>query len=68
MSSQIDLTLNKAPKGIPRLFLGKQETLQPKILARPSMLVTFPTGTNYDLAKLIVKPKTASEHKKNNTS
>jgi hypothetical protein len=63
MSSQIDLVLNKAPKERPKYFIGKEDTLQPKILARTSTLITFPTGTNSDLARLILKPETASKHK-----
>jgi hypothetical protein len=65
MSSQIDLALKEALKGRPRYFIGKEEILQPKILAKPSILLTIPTGTNYDLAKLIFKPETATKHKKN---
>jgi hypothetical protein len=34
MSSQIDLALNDAPKGKPRYFMLKEDTLQPKMLAK----------------------------------
>jgi hypothetical protein len=33
MSSQIDLVLSKAPNRRPKYFIGKGETLQPKMLA-----------------------------------
>jgi hypothetical protein len=62
MSFQIDLALKEAPKRRPRYFIGKEETLHPKILAKPSILFTIPIGTNYDLAKLIFKLETASKH------
>jgi hypothetical protein len=35
MSSQIDLALNEAPKRRPRYSIGKEDTMQPKILAKP---------------------------------
>jgi hypothetical protein len=55
--------LNEAPSGRPTYFIGREETLQPKMLAKPSTLLTLPWGTNSDLAKLILKPKTISKHK-----
>jgi hypothetical protein len=63
MPFQIGLALKEAPKGRPRYFIGKDDTVQPKILAKPSMLLIKLTGTNYDLAKLIFKPKTTSKRK-----
>jgi hypothetical protein len=59
MSSQIDLALNEAPKGRPRYFIGKEDIIQPKILAKPLTFITWPTSTNFDLAKLTLKPKIA---------
>jgi hypothetical protein len=63
MPFQIGLALKEAPKGRPRYFIGKYETLQPKILAKPSTLLIKPTRTNSELAKLIFRPETASKHK-----
>jgi len=54
---QLGLALKKAPKGRPRYFVGNQETLQPKIPAKPSMLLIKPTRTNSNLAKLVFKPE-----------
>jgi hypothetical protein len=68
MSSQIDLALNEAPKGRPRYFIGKDDTLQPKILAKPSTLMTLPIGASFDLAKLIFKVETTSKHKNKHAS
>lgn len=59
MSSQINLTLNEAPKGTSRYFVGKDGTLQPKILARPNpkglaqvgvalVLVAFRLGRRFE--------------------
>jgi hypothetical protein len=56
--------LNEAAIGKPKYFIGKEKTLQPKMLAKPPTLLTLPMGgTNSDLAKLILKPETASKHK-----
>jgi len=44
-SSQQDLALKGAPNGRPRYFIGREETPQPKMLAKPSILSTSPTGT-----------------------
>jgi len=63
MPFQIGLALEEAAKGRPRYFIGKDKTLQPKILAKPSPLLIKLTGTNFDFAKLIFKPETASKHK-----
>jgi hypothetical protein len=41
MPSQIDLALKEAPNRRPGYFLGKDETLQPKMHARPSTLLTL---------------------------
>jgi hypothetical protein len=49
---QIGLALKEALYKRPRYFIGKEETLHPKILAKPSALLTLPIETNYDLAKL----------------
>jgi hypothetical protein len=68
MSSQIDLALNEAHNGRPRYFIGKEDTLQPKRLVRPSALMTLPTGTNSDLARSILKPETTSKHKNKQAS
>jgi hypothetical protein len=51
-----------------KYFIGKKDTLEPKILAIPSTLMTLPMGTNSDLARLILKPKTPSKDKTNNAS
>jgi hypothetical protein len=63
MSSQIDLALNKSPSGRPRYFKGREETVQPKMLAKPSTLLTLPMGTNSDLARLILSPEIALKHR-----
>jgi hypothetical protein len=65
-SSQMNLALKGAPNKRPRYFKGREETLQPKIPAKSSILTTLPTGTSTDLARLIFKPETASKKKKNN--
>jgi hypothetical protein len=56
MPSQIDMASKGAPNGRPRYFIGKEETLQSKMRAKPSALLTLPTWTNSDLARLIFKP------------
>jgi Leucine-rich repeat (LRR) protein len=61
---QIDLALKEAPNGRLRYFVGNEETLQPKIQAKPSTLLTLPTGTNFDLSKLIFKPEIAKHKNK----
>jgi hypothetical protein len=58
MPSHIDVALNAVPNGRPRYFIGREETLQPKMLARPSMLMTLPMGTDFDFARLILKHET----------
>jgi len=63
MSFQIGFALKEAPKGIPRYFIDKDNTLQPKILVKPNILSIKPTQINSDLAKLIFKPEIASKHK-----
>jgi len=63
--SQIDLALKGAPNDRPRYLKGKEDTLQPKILANPTTLLTLPTRTKFDLAKLTFKLDTASKHKNN---
>jgi hypothetical protein len=61
--SQIALALKGAPKERPRYFIGKGDTVQPRILVRLSTLLTLPTGTNSYLLRLIFKTET-SKHKK----
>jgi hypothetical protein len=68
MSFEIDLALNKTPKGRPNYFIGIENTLRPKIIAKPSTFITLQTETNSTLAKLILKPETASKHKKVNAN
>jgi hypothetical protein len=65
MSSQIDTTLIEAPKGRPSYFMLRKIPcrLQPKVLAKPSMFKTLPTEINFELVKLILRPKPASKHK-----
>jgi hypothetical protein len=62
--SHIDFALKEAPNGRPKYFIGKEDTLQPRVLAKPPTFSVAPTKTNYDLAKLIFNPKIASKHKK----
>jgi hypothetical protein len=57
------MDLDEALKERPNYFIGKEDTLQPKMLAIPSTLMTLPTGTNSDLARLILKPESPSKHK-----
>jgi hypothetical protein len=61
--SQIALALKKAPNGRLKYFKGKEETPHPKILAKPSTLMTFLIGTNSNYARLIFKPKTTLKRK-----
>jgi hypothetical protein len=61
--SQITLALKEIPKRRMRYFIGKEDTVQPRILAKPSTLLTLPTGTNFDLLRLIFKLETTSKHK-----
>jgi hypothetical protein len=60
---QIDLALKEGPNGRSRYFKGKEESPQPKILARPSKSLTLPIGTSSDLAKIFFKLDTTSKHK-----
>jgi hypothetical protein len=60
--SQIDLALHGTPNGRPRYFKSKDDTTQHRILASPSIFLTFPIGTYFDFAKLIFKPNIASKH------
>jgi hypothetical protein len=46
-------------------FIGREETLQPKMLARTSTFVTLPMGTSSNLARLTLKPDTASKLRTN---
>jgi hypothetical protein len=46
MPPQIDLALKEAPNGRPRYFIGKDETLQPKMRSNPSKLLTLPIGSS----------------------
>lgn len=41
--------------------MGKEETLQPRLLARCQVLQTLPTGTNFDLLKFTHKSEAASK-------
>jgi hypothetical protein len=63
MSSQTDLAFKEAQNGRPKYFIGKEDTMHPRIRAKPSTLSTLPTGTNSNLAKLIIKPKTSLKQK-----
>ena len=56
----IALSLNLAPKGRPKYFIGRVPCLQPRTLNNKSKLCTKPIGTNSDLPKFIFRPKTAS--------
>jgi len=44
-----DLALKEAPNRRPRYFMGNEENLYPKILAKPSTLLTLSTRTNSNL-------------------
>jgi hypothetical protein len=61
--SQIAIALKGALNGRLRYFIGKGDAVHPRILARPSTLLTLPTGTNSDLMRLIFNLETASKHK-----
>jgi hypothetical protein len=61
ISSQMDVALWRAPRGMPRYFKGKEEVPQPKIEANSATLSTLPTGTKRDLSKLNFKPETTSK-------
>jgi hypothetical protein len=63
MSSQIDFALKGAPSSRLKYFIGKEDTLQSSIFAKPPTLSMAPTRTNYDSAKLIFNPETTSNHK-----
>jgi hypothetical protein len=60
---QIDLALKEGLNGRSRYFKGKEESPQPKILARPLKSLTLPIGSSSDLAKIIFKLDTTSKHK-----
>jgi hypothetical protein len=55
--SQIDLALKGTPNERPRYFIGKEDTMHPKVLAKQSTLLTLPTRTNSDLVRLISNQK-----------
>ena len=57
---QIDLSLNLAPKGRPKYFIGREPYLHPRTAKKRSICWTAPTGTISDLPKLIFRPDTAS--------
>lgn len=57
------LGLKESLKGRSRYFKGRDPTPHPKIQANPVTLSTLPIGTNYDLAKFVFKPDTASNKK-----
>jgi hypothetical protein len=59
IESQINLALKATPKGRSKYFIGKDETLQPKIQANLLTFDALPTRANYDLAKLIFNPEVA---------
>ena len=56
----IVLSLNLAPKGRPRYFIGREPSLQPRTTSKRSILWTTPTGINSNLPRFIFRPDTAS--------
>jgi hypothetical protein len=68
MPSQIDFALNEAPNGRPRYFMGREDALQPLILANPPTSSMAATGTNSDLVKLISTPRQLQSIRKGNTN
>jgi len=63
----MNLAIKGGPSRRPRYFKGREETPQPKIPAKSSILTTLPTGTSIDLAILIFKPEIASKNKNKKT-
>ena len=59
----IVLSLNLAPKGRPRYFIGRVPCLQPRTFNNKSILCTTPTGTNSDVPKSLdpTPPQTKKE-------
>jgi hypothetical protein len=55
--SQIDLALKGTPNERPRYFIGKEDSIHPKVLAKLSTLLTLPTRTNSDLVRLVSNQK-----------
>ena len=56
----IVLSLNLAPKGRPKYFIGRVPCLQLSTFNNKSKVCTTPTGTNSDLPKFIFRPEIAS--------
>ena len=48
----IVLSLNFAPKGRPKYFIGRVPCLSPRTFNNNSILWTTPTGTNFDLPQI----------------
>jgi len=59
----IDIAVKGTPNERLSYFIGKEETMQPKMRTKPSTLLTLPILTGFDLARLIFKSKTTSKHK-----
>ena len=56
----IVLSLNLAPKGRAKYFIGRVPYLQPRTFNNKSILCTTPIGTNSDLPRFIFRPETIS--------
>jgi hypothetical protein len=59
-----NLVLSESPKGRPKYFIVREDTLQPRIQAKPPTSSTAPVGTNSNFDNLVFNPKIASKHKK----
>ena len=55
IGSHIVLSLNLAPKGRPKYFIGRVPCLQPRTFSNKSISCTTPTGTNFDLPRFIFR-------------
>lgn len=58
------IALEVAPNKRPILFIGRKETIHPRMLASCQVLWTLLTSTNSDLSKFTLKPNNASKQSK----
>jgi hypothetical protein len=68
IESHINLALNFVRKGRPEYFIGKDETLPPRLRAKLLTFGTLPTGINSDLAKLIFNLEATSKQRSTHLS
>lgn len=61
IKSQIEMSLEAAPRGRPRYFIGREYILHPSVLTKSQILWTLPTWTNFDLSRFTFNPDIASK-------